>query len=76
MVVYGGLIMGIQPGEPKHTTFYVRHFFERLQIACTKPFTTELMDLSWLCDFNKKKVEELLYHLVFVWSPKSERWPR
>ena len=22
------------------------------------------------------EVEELLYHLVFVWSPRSEGWPR
>ena len=31
-------------------TFYVRHFFKRLQIACTKPFTAELVDVSGLWD--------------------------
>ena len=65
--------MGIHPGEPKHTTFYERYFFEHLQIACTKPFTVELMDVSGLWDLNKKKVEELLYVLVFVWSRRSKR---
>ena len=64
--------MGIHPGEPKRTTFCVRHFFERLRIACTKTFTAELMDVSGLWDLNEKKVEELLYLLVFVWSPRSE----
>ena len=33
------------------------------------------MDVSGLCDLDEKKVEELLYILVFVWSPRSERWP-
>ena len=65
--------MGIYPGEPKRITFYARHFFECLQIACTKPFTAELMDVSGLWNLNNKKVEELLYLLVFVWSPRSER---
>ena len=64
--------MGIHPGEPKRPTFYARHFFEHLQIACTKRFTAELMDVSRLWDLNEKKVEELLYLLVFVWSPRSE----
>ena len=50
-------------------------FCERLWIACTKTFTTELMDVSGLWDLNEKKVEEMLYLLVFVWSPRSERWP-
>ena len=48
-------------------------FCERLRIACTKTFTAELMDVSGLWDLNEKKVEELLYLLVFVWSPRSER---
>ena len=68
--------MGIHPGEPKRATFCARYFFERLRIACTKTFTAELMDVSGLWDLNKKKVEELLYLLVFVWSPRSEGWPR
>ena len=46
--------MGIHPGEPKCTTFYMRHFFEHLQIACTKLFTAELMDVSGLWYLNKK----------------------
>ena len=25
---------------------------------------------------EEEKVKELLYLLVFVWSPRSERWPR
>ena len=72
----GGWIMGIHPGEPKCATFCARYFFECLWIACTKTFTAELMDVSGLWDFNKKKGEELLYLLVFVWSPRSEGWPR
>ena len=64
--------MGIHPGEPKHPTFCARHFFEHLQIACTKRFTVKLMDISRLWDLNKKKVEELLYLLIFVWSSRSE----
>ena len=67
--------MGIYPGEPNRTTSYARHFFECLQIACTIPFTAELMDVSGLWSLNEKKVEELHYILVFVWSPRSERWP-
>ena len=59
--------MGIGPSKPRYPTFWARHFFECLQIACTKPFTVELMDVSWLCDLNEKKVEELLYLQVFVW---------
>ena len=68
--------MGIHPGEPKRTTFCAKHFFERLQIACTKLFTAEPMDVSELWGLNEKKVEESLYLLVFVWSPRSEEWPR
>ena len=36
----------------------------------------ELMNVSGLQDLNEEKVEELVYLLVFVWSPRSERWPR
>ena len=43
----------------------VRHFFKHLRMACTKTFTAELIDVSKLWDFNEKKVEELLYLLVF-----------
>ena len=43
----GAWIVGIHPGEPKRATFYARHFFERVRIACTKTFTAELMDV-WL----------------------------
>ena len=63
--------MGIGPREPKLPTFYASHFFERLGMACTKTFTMELMDVSRLWDLNEKK-EELLYLLVFAWSPRSE----
>ena len=51
-------------------------FHERLRMACTKPIAAELMDVSGLWDLNEKKVEELLCLLVFVWSPRSEGWPR
>ena len=46
--------------------------FDHLRMACTKTFTTELMDVSTLCDLNEKKIEELLYLLVLVWSPRSK----
>ena len=72
----GDWIMGIHPGKPKRPSFCTRHYFVRLQIACTKRFTVELMDVSGLWDLNKKKVEELLYPQVFVWSPRSKVWPR
>ena len=61
--------MGMGQREPKLSTFCARHFFERLRIACTKTFTAELMDISLLFysseNLNEKKVEELLYLLVF-----------
>ena len=53
--------MGISPREPEIPNFCARHFFEHLQIACTKMLTTELMDVSGLWDLNEKKVEGLLY---------------
>ena len=37
-----------------------------------KTFTPELMDVSGLWDLNEKIVDELLYLLVFVWSPRSK----
>ena len=64
--------MGISPSEPRCPTFCTKFFFEHLQMACTKPFTVELMDVSGLWDLNKKNEEELLYLLVFVWSPRSK----
>ena len=51
-------------------------FCERLRLACTEALAAELMNVSGLWDLNEQKVEELLYLLVFVWSPRSERWPR
>ena len=66
--------MRIGSREPtcKLPTFCARHFFECLRMACTKMFIVELMDVSGFCDLNEKKVEKLLYLLVFVWSPRSE----
>ena len=58
--------------EPKLPTFCARHFFEHLRTTCTKTFAAELMDVFGLWDLNEKKVEELLYFLVFVWSRRSE----
>ena len=52
------------------------HFHERLQTACTKEIAAELMNVSRLWDLDEKKVEELLCLIVFVWSPRRERWPR
>ncbi len=49
---------------------------ERLRVACTKALAAELMNVSGLWDLNEQKVEELLCLLVFVWSPKSDKWPR
>ena len=59
-------------GNQKRTTFYAEHLLEHLRIACTETFTAELMDVSWSWDLNEKKVEEVLYLLVFVWSLRSE----
>ena len=56
--------MGIGPWEPRCATFCLRHFFEHLQMACTKTFTAELMDVSRLWSLNEREVEELL----FLWS--------
>ena len=72
----GSWIMRIGWSELRCPTFSARHFFKRLRIACTKPFTTELMDDFGLWDLNEMKVKELLYLLVFVWSPRREVWPR
>ena len=47
-------------------------FCERLRVACTKAVAAELMNVSGLWDLNKKKEEEFLYLLVFLWSPRSE----
>ena len=58
--------MGIYPWEPKHNILYTKHIFEHLRIACTKQFTVELMDVFGLWNSNEKKVEELLYLLIFV----------
>ena len=71
-----GWIMGISPSKPKRATFCARHFCECLRIAYTKLFTVELMDVSRLWDLNQWTVEELLYFLVSVRSPRSEGWPR
>ena len=57
--------MGISPSEHKCTTFCARHIFEHLQIAYTKAFTAELMNVPGLWGLKEKKVEELLYLLVF-----------
>ena len=59
-------------GNLRYPLFAQGIFFKRLQMACTKTFTAELMDVSRLWDFNEKKVEKLLYLWVFVWSPRSE----
>ena len=49
-------------------TWFQAHIVERLKclgITCTKLLTMELKDVSGLWDLNEKKVEELLYLLVF-----------
>ena len=51
-------------------------FCERLRVSCTKVVAAELMNVSGLWDLNEQKVEEFLCLLVFVWSPRSGRWPR
>ena len=53
-LIYGNWIMGIGPREPKCAPLCVRHFFEHLQMACTKTFTAELMDVSRLWGLNEK----------------------
>ena len=55
VLLNGGWSMRISPRKPKYPTFCVRNFFEYLPIACTKTFTTELMDVSGLWDMNEKK---------------------
>jgi hypothetical protein len=42
----------------------------------TEALAVELMNVSGLYNLNEEKVEELLCLLVFVWSPRNERWPR
>ena len=51
-------------------------FCDRLRIACTEALAAELMNVSRWWNLNEQKVEELLCLLVFVGSPRSERWPR
>ena len=68
--------MGIGPRDQSFPLFARCTLRKRLRIACTKQIAAELMNVSGLKDLNKQGVEELLYLLVFVWSPRSERWPR
>ena len=51
-------------------------FCEHFRVACTKAVAVELMNVSRLWDLNEQKVEEILCLFVFVWSPRSERWPK
>ena len=53
-------------------------FCKRLRVSCTKAVAAEVMNVSELWDLNEQRVEEeeFLCLLVFVWSPRSERWPR
>ena len=54
-------------------TLFVRGTFcEFLRVACTKAVAAELMNVSGLWDSNEKRVEGLLYILVFVWSHRRE----
>ena len=64
------------PGNQNVPLFARGTFCERLRVARTKALAAELMNVSGLCDLNEQTVEELLCLLVFVWSPRSERWPR
>ena len=59
-------------GNPNVPLFARGTFCERLRVACTKAVAADLMNVSGLWDLNELKVEELLYLLVFVWSPRSE----
>ena len=60
-----------------HVPLFARGTFcERLRVACTKAVAAELMNVSGLWDLNEQKIQEYLCLLVFVWSPRSERWPR
>ena len=68
--------MGSHPREPNSVTFCVRHLCEHLCIACIEVIAVELMNVSELYGSNKQKIEELVCLLVFIWSPRSERWPR
>ena len=51
----------------QNVPLFVRDTFcECLRVACTNAVAAELMNVSGLEDLNDKKVEELLYLLVFV----------
>ena len=52
--------------------FLLKALFRVLADGMHKMFTAELMDVSGLWYLDEKKVEELLYLLVFVYSPRSE----
>ena len=56
----------------QHVPLFVQGTLSSACGSMHKTFTAELMDVSGLWDLNEKKVEELLYLSVFVWSPRSE----
>ena len=54
------------PSRGTKTSHFLREaLFRALANSMHKRFTAELMDVSGLWDLNEKKVEELLYLLVF-----------
>ena len=69
-----GWIMGIGPREPKHATFCARHFFERLQMACTKTFTVELTDVSLVCEGWACQTTDGILDLRLLWASSLKKW--
>ena len=70
------LNMGSHPREPNSATSCARHLCEHLRVACIEAIAMELINVSELYSLNEQKVEELVCLLVFVWSRRSEKWPR
>ena len=61
--------MRISPRECKCLTFCIRHFMWALANSMHKNIHHRTLGHLQVMGFEWKKVEELLYLLVFVWSP-------
>ena len=71
----GGLIIGIDPNKPKHTTFMPGTFCECLWIACTKykSIHSRAHECLWVMELDWEEGKKVALPLVSAWSRRSER---
>ena len=65
--------MGVGPSEPKHTTFYARHFLRAPANTKHIKVHREAHGRLWVMGPEREESRRVIYILVFVWSPRSER---